>query len=465
MNLKENLIYFVLLVATIPFANNSTVLIVIPKGGIISLECKLISKLDTLVWNRNGHILASYSDNSLRDYNISVEIDTDRSASYLSKRSADLQDAGNYSCIQHHQQQHMVASNTTFQIFIQGYPKLSVNTSTTRAGETILASCCADVRPPYLEEVDFTWSIGDVPLLGYFTNFSNVMNFTVSRHCGIATVRNITSYMDGTKLRCLTDKAAGHFASVTLNVEYQPVVKIKSIAGWQVVSGQHVDIVCEVQSNPLAEVYLQVKTDTDWTTVEIQEQQRNNSEDIYFMIIISNTSFGYYRCLAQNSHGFSFSKKKLLSQDKRTQYVTAVVIPCTALVLLLLACLTYKLRKSVQVQIQHPLSIRFTSDYIHRLSSSLPSRQYLPRTAKSSNTNRNLEDTRNNTEQAGACSSSVREETSTVRLSSTKVSHCCKSDEGYDVVVQSVPVTPNQYAYSHLERGFINKGEYELHQQ
>ncbi|XP_071842729.1 uncharacterized protein [Apostichopus japonicus] len=394
MNLKENLIYFVLLVATIPFANNSTVLIVIPKGGIISLECKLISKLDTLVWNRNGHILASYSDNSLRDYNISVEIDTDRSASYLSKRSADLQDAGNYSCIQHHQQQHMVASNTTFQIFIQD----------------------------------------------------------------------------------------------------QPVVKIKSIAGWQVVSGQHVDIVCEVQSNPLAEVYLQVKTDTDWTTVEIQEQQRNNSEDIYFMIIISNTSFGYYRCLAQNSHGFSFSKKKLLSQDKRTQYVTAVVIPCTALVLLLLACLTYKLRKSVQVQIQHPLSIRFTSDYIHRLSSSLPSRQYLPRTAKSSNTNRNLEDTRNNTEQAGACSSSVRaetstvslsstkvshcckydegydvvvqrEETSTVRLSSTKVSHCCKSDEGYDVVVQSVPVTPNQYAYSHLERGFINKGEYELHQQ
>ncbi|XP_071842878.1 uncharacterized protein [Apostichopus japonicus] len=372
MSIKENLIYSVLLVSIITSANNSTILKVIPKGGIVSLECQLISKLDTLVWNRKGHILATYSDNSLRDNDdhdfTSVEIDTDRSMSYLKKPSADIQDAGNYCCIQY-QHQHMDPSNTTFQIFIQGYPKLSVNANITKPGETILASCCVDVRPPHFDAtVDFTWSIGDVP--GYFLALPNSTSSTASRHCSIVMVRNIDSYTDGAKLQCQTDKAAGHFASVTLNVKY-----------------------------------------------------------------------------------------------KRTQYVTAVVIPCTALVLLLLACLTYKLRKSVQVQIQHPLSIRFTSDYIQRLSNSLPSRQYLPRTAKSSNTNRNLKDTRNNTEQAGACSPSVREETSTVSLSSTKVSHCCKYDEGYDVVVQSVPVTPNQYAYSHLERGFINKGEYELNQQ
>ncbi|PIK36329.1 hypothetical protein BSL78_26843 [Apostichopus japonicus] len=253
MSIKENLIYSVLLVSIITSANNSTVLIVIPKGRIISLECQLISKLDTLVWNHNGHILATYSDNSLRDNDddIAVEIDTDRAMSYLKKLSADLQDAGNYCCIQYHHQQHMDPSNTTFQIFIQGYPKLSVNATITKPGETILASCCVHVRPPHFDAtVEFTWSIGDVP--GYFLALPNSTNSTASRHCSIVMVRNINSYTDGTKLQCLTDKAAGHFARVTLNVKY-----------------------------------------------------------------------------------------------KRTQYVTAVVIPCTALVLLLLACLTYKLRKSV----------------------------------------------------------------------------------------------------------------------
>ena len=72
-----------------------------------------------------------------------------------------------------------------------------------------------------------------------------------------------------------------------------------------------------MDGNPITEVQLQRKpTNEDWKALETLENQEKGSHKRFtFKLIPDGDSKEYYRCMARNSYGESYSNRTLLSSE------------------------------------------------------------------------------------------------------------------------------------------------------
>ncbi|XP_071842108.1 cell adhesion molecule 2-like [Apostichopus japonicus] len=336
-------------------AQRSDNLKVVIEGEHISLMCHLISSLDTLVWKSNDDVIATYNEGTVIDYKkFSLTVNLNRSISTLVKNQTKFEDAGNYSCIQYPKYDTQDVETHDVTLMVQGMPILSVDKDTFKEGEPIFATCCVNYTSGLMDISNITLSIGNDNLeLRISLSPDRTTKDNITSLCQSSIFQSKRNFHNKFLIFRAFDQS-NTFSSVRILVLYLPVVTIyPALKQWQVNEGEEANVICEANGNPIPEVYLQqkVSSSSDWTTFYIESNTYQDSETNYkglnVTLKINTGSLGFYRCMATNDIGSSFSDVNFLyAQGPDTiAWERPAIITCVILIAFLTGAVTCKNRR------------------------------------------------------------------------------------------------------------------------
>ncbi|KAJ8035206.1 Cell adhesion molecule 2 [Holothuria leucospilota] len=299
-------------------------------GQNVSLTCRLHPNVEHVVWTHGEEVMITYRrDNSLKSFfrvspNKTLEIDLQQLQAELTILYAQYNDTGNYSCEQFFKEGTSKASR--FYLQLQGYPRLSLETKTSKNSYFVVANCCVEFSWN-AKEVFIIWAQQDIIIREGISKptAQNMRFIDFCDHVDIRSSHNIY----GKILTCLVPNKHNLSSWIQMNVTYPATVKILTSTAVKIRKGDEYIISCNSDGNPPPEPKLERKIDNTWRILPITPTAHSNfsTNNITWRFSLAKAYErvdGIYRCTAYNGIGtqsFTESVKVVYRSNRYEWYL------------------------------------------------------------------------------------------------------------------------------------------------